>query len=96
MRRYELMTIYPLSEDSFKAGVETLKADLSAAGAEVEKQESYGERELPYEVKKQKRGRFELFTIKVNPARIAELDARFKFNTNLLKYLFVLREKKDV
>ncbi|WP_318743877.1 30S ribosomal protein S6 [Treponema sp.] len=95
MRKYELMTIYPLEEDKYKAGLEALKADLANFGAEIEKEEPYGDRDLTYEVKRQKRGRFVLLTIKANPSKIVEMDAQFKFNNNLLKYLFVLVEEKN-
>ena len=54
MRKYELMTIYPLEEDKYKAGLEALKADLANFGAEIEKEEPYGDRDLTYEVKRQK------------------------------------------
>lgn len=94
MRKYELMTIYPLEDEKYKAGLDTLRADLAKFGVEIEKEEPFGDRDLTYEVKKQKRGRFLLLTIKSNPAKIADLDAQFKFNTNLLKYLFVLVEEK--
>ncbi len=95
MRKYELMTIYPLDDDKYKAGLETLKADLAKFGAEIEKEESYGDRDLTYEVKRQKRGKFLLLTVKANPAKIADIDAQFKFNTNLLKYLFVVVDGKN-
>ena len=95
MRKYELMTIYPLEEVKYKAGLEALKADLAKFGAEIEKEEPYGDRDLTYEVKRQKRGRFVLLTIKANPSKIVEMDAQFKFNNNLLKYLFVLVEEKN-
>ena len=95
MRKYELMTIYPLEEEKYKAGLEALKADLAKFGAEIEKEEPYGDRDLTYEVKRQKRGRFVLLTIKANPSKIVEMDAQFKFNNNLLKYLFVLVEEKN-
>ncbi len=94
MRKYELMTIYPLEDEKYKAGLDTLRADLAKFGVEIEKEEPFGDRDLTYEVKKQKRGRFLLLTIKSNPAKIADLDAQFKFNTNLLKYLFVLVEEE--
>ena len=74
MRKYELMTIYPLEEDKYKAGLEVLKADLANFGAEIEKEEPYGDRDLTYEVKRQKRGRFVLLTIKANPAKIVEMN----------------------
>lgn len=95
MKKYELMTIYPLEDEKYKAGLETLRADLAKFGVEIEKEEPFGDRDLTYEVKKQKRGRFLLVHIKANPAKITELDAQFKFNTNLLKYLFVAKEEKE-
>ncbi|MBR6078704.1 MAG: 30S ribosomal protein S6 [Treponema sp.] len=95
MRKYELMTIYPIEDDKYKAGIETLRADLSKFGVEIEKEEPFGDRDLTYTVKKQKRGRFVLLHIAANPSKITELDTQFKFNTNLLKYLFVLKEEKS-
>ncbi len=95
MKKYELMTIYPVEDEKYKTGLETLRADLAKFGAEIEKEEPYGDRDLTYEVKHQKRGRFLLLNISANPAKIADLDAQFKFNTNLLKYLFVAKNEKN-
>jgi small subunit ribosomal protein S6 len=89
MRLYELMVILPLDEDLGKAGREQLLADLSAQGAEIEKTDETGDRDLAYEIKKRKRGRYVLFTLKLDPAKVAVLDRVFKLNANLLKYLFV-------
>ncbi|MBQ3801514.1 MAG: 30S ribosomal protein S6 [Treponema sp.] len=95
MRKYELMTIYPEAEDKFKAGSDTLKADLATFGAEIEKEEPFGDRDLTYEINKLRRGRFVLLHIKANPAKISEMDRQFKLNTNLLRYLFVLKDEKE-
>lgn len=95
MRKYELMTIYPIEDEKYKAGIELVRSVLAQFGAEIEKEEPYGDRDLTYEVKKQKRGRFVLLNIKANPAKITEIDAQFKFNTNLIKYLFVVKAEKN-
>ena len=89
MRLYELMVILPLEEDQQKAGREKLLSDLGNNGAEIEKTDEIGDRDLAYEINKRKRGRYVLFTIKADPAKIASLDRIFKLNANLLKYLFV-------
>ncbi|GHV77838.1 30S ribosomal protein S6 [Spirochaetia bacterium] len=89
MRQYELTVIFPLEEDQSKAGREQLLADLSANGAEIDKTDEVGDRDLAYEVKKRRRGRYVLFTLKLDPAKVAVLDRSFKLNANLLKYLFV-------
>ena len=94
MRNYELMTIFPLDEDKYKRGSDNVKAVLSQFGAEIEKEEPFGDRDLTYEVKKQKRGRVVLFNIKSNPGKIAEIDKQFKLNADLIKYMFVQVEEK--
>ena len=93
MRRYELTVIFPMEEDQHKAGRDLLLSDLSANGAEIEKTDEIGDRDLAYEIKKRKKGKYVLFTIKSDPAKITILDKIFKLNANLLKYLFVRLEE---
>ncbi len=94
MRNYELMTIFPLDEEKSKKAAEDVRNVLKEFGAEIEKEEAFGDRDLTYEVKKQKRGRFVLFTLKLNPDKIQSIDKSFKITQNLLKYLFVKIEEK--
>ena len=94
MRQYELMVIFPLEEDQHKAGREKLLTDLGNNGAEIEKTDEVGDRDLAYEIQKRRRGKYVLFTIKANPSSIINLDRIFKLNSNLLKYLFVNIEGK--
>ena len=89
MRKYELMTIFPLEEDLSKNGIEGVRATLASFGAEIQSEDPFEDRDLTYEVKKRNRGRFILFNIKVNPAKIIEIDRQFKLNANLLKFMFV-------
>jgi len=92
MRKYELMTIYPIEEEKSKAGLEAVRSILAEFGATIEKEESYGDRDLTYEVKKQKRGKFLLLTVSANPAKLVDIDRQFKLTNDLLKYLFVRLE----
>ena len=95
MRKYELMTVFPLDEEKSKKGADDVRSVLSEFGAEIEKEEPFGDRDLTYEIKKQKRGRFILFTMKLNPAKIVEINKQFRLNVNMLKYLFVKLDEKD-
>ena len=95
MRQYELMVIFPLEEDQHKAGREQLLTDLGNNGVEIEKTDELGDRDLSYEIKKRKRGKYVLFTIKADPAKITNMDRIFKLNSNLLKYLFVNIEGRE-
>ncbi|MDR1142677.1 MAG: 30S ribosomal protein S6 [Spirochaetaceae bacterium] len=93
MRQYELTVIFPLEEDQYQAGRAAVLADLAAQGAEIVKADETGDRDLAYEIKKRRRGRYVLFTLKADPARISVLDRAFKLNANLLRYLFVVIEE---
>lgn len=94
MRKYELMTIFPLDEEMSKKAAEEVRSTLTSFGAEIEEEKLFGDRDLTYEVNKEKRGRFVLFTLKLNPSKITEIDKAFKIQMNLLKYLFVKLEEK--
>ena len=94
MKKYELMAIFPLEEEKSKKGAEDVKGTLTKFGAEITEEKPFGDRDLTYEIKKQKRGRFILFTIKIHPDKIAEIDKEFKINMNLLKYQFVRIDEK--
>ena len=94
MKKYELMTIFPLEDEKSKKGAEDVKGTLTKFGAEIEEEKPFGDRDLTYEIKKQKRGRFVLFTMKLNPSKITEIDKEFKINMNLLKYQFFRIDEK--
>ena len=94
MRHYELMVIFPLEEDLHKEGREKLLSDLANNGVEIEKTDEIGDKDLAYEIKKQRRGKYVLLTIRSDPAKITNLDRIFKLNANLLKYLFVNIENR--
>jgi small subunit ribosomal protein S6 len=94
MRQYELTVIFPLEEDLHKAGREQLLSDLGNNGVVVERTDETGDRDLAYEIKKRRRGKYVLFIIKADPEKLINLDKVFKLNANLLKYLFVRVEGK--
>ena len=89
MRKYELMTVFSTEEDKFKAASDAIRSVLANFGAKIDKEESYGDRDLTYVIEKQKRGRFVLFTVSANPAKITEIESQFRLTQNLLKWLFV-------
>jgi small subunit ribosomal protein S6 len=93
MRQYELTVIFPLEEDQHKSGREQLLAELGRNGVEIVKTDEIGDKDLAYKVKKRRRAKYVLFTIKAEPEKIVVLDRIFKLNANLLKYLFVKMEE---
>ncbi|MCR4734882.1 MAG: 30S ribosomal protein S6 [Treponema sp.] len=95
MKKYELMTIYPLDDEKSKKGADEVKSTLAKFGAEIEEEKPFGDRDLTYEIAKQRRGRFVLYTMKLNPGKITEITKEFKINTNILKYQFVRLDEKN-
>ena len=89
MKKYELMTIYPLDDEKSKKGAEDVKATLAKFGAEIEEEKVIGDRDLTYLIQKQKKGKFVLYTMKLNPAKVVEIQNEFKINMNMLKHQFV-------
>ena len=89
MRQYELTVIFPLEEDLYKAGHEHVLADLAAHGAQVEKTDELGDRDLAYPINKKTRGRYTMFTIQLDPVQLVALERAFKLNSNILRHLFV-------
>lgn len=95
MKKYELMTIYPLEDEKSKKGADDLKSTLTKFGVEITEEKPFGDRDLTYEIKKQKRGKFVLYTLKADPSKLIEIEKEFKININLMKYQFVkLDEEK--
>lgn len=95
MRKYELMTVFTTDEDKFKAASEAVRSVLANFGATIDKEEPYGDRDLTYIIEKQKRGRFVLFTVSANPAKISEIENQLKLTKDLLKWLFVKLDDKN-
>ena len=93
MHQYELTVIFPMEEDLFQTGKETVLASLAAQEVEIVKADEVGERDLAYEINKRKKGRYIFYTLKADPAKISVLDKAFKLNANLLRYLFIRIEE---
>ena len=89
MKKYELMTIYPIDDEKSKKGAEDVKATLAKFGAEIEEEKVIGDRDLTYLIQKQKKCKFVLYTMKLNPAKVVEIQNEFKINMNMLKHQFV-------
>ncbi|AGT43942.1 30S ribosomal protein S6 [Treponema pedis str. T A4] len=87
------MTVFPVEEDLYKPGMDSLRNILTEFGVEIISEEPYGDRDLAYEIKRKTKGRYTLFNINADPARMIELDKRFKLIAQMLTYLFIRVEE---
>ncbi len=95
MRKYELMTVFPVEDAQFQPGIEELRSILKSFNVNVVQEEPFGDRDLCYEIAKNKKGRYTLFNIEADPACMIELNKRFKLVPQMLTYLFVKIEEKE-
>ena len=89
MRKYELMTVFPVEEEQFKQGIEAVRSVLASEHVQLDSEDAFGDRELTYEIKKKRKGRYVLFNIHAEPDKIAAIDRQFKLNQNVLTFLFI-------
>lgn len=93
MRAYEAVLILRPESELLAAGREFVKNLFSENGCKVLKEEDMGERELAYEIKKNKKGFYLLYKIETEPETIQVFDKAIKLRSEILKYLFVRKEK---
>ena len=86
----ELFIVKPDAPDEeVDAFVETIKTQLTTAGATVDKVDKWGKRRLAYRVDKYREGTYVLFQFSSDPAVVKELERRLRVSDVVLKFLTV-------
>jgi small subunit ribosomal protein S6 len=91
MRIYEaLFIIKPdVPEEEADQRVESLKTQLTTAGATVDKLEKWGKRKLAYKVDKYREGSYVLMQFSAGPEVVKEFERRLRVSDIVLKFLTV-------
>lgn len=91
MKKYELMFIInpTVLEEGRDAVIEKVTGVLTAAGANVEKSEKWGERKLAYPINKKKTGFYVLTTFEVDGTVLADVEAKLNITEEVLRYIIV-------
>src|SRR5438094_2127622 len=69
--------------------VETLRTQLTAGGATVDKIDKWGKRRLAYRVDKYREGTYVLLQFTSEPTAVKELERRLRVSDSVLKFLTV-------
>src|SRR3954470_3099077 len=86
----ELFIVKPDAPDEeVDAFVETIKTQLTTAGATVDKVDKWGKRRLAYRVDKYREGTYVLFQFTSEPTGVRELERRLRVSDIVLKFLTV-------
>jgi small subunit ribosomal protein S6 len=86
----ELFIIKPDAPDEeVDQFVETLRTQLTTAGAVVDKIDKWGKRRLAYRVDKYREGTYVLLQFTAEPTAVKELERRLRVSDSVLKFLTV-------
>lgn len=90
MKDYELTLVLPsATTPAKKKNLGTFVEKLIAGKGAIEKAEDWGEKELAYEIKKNKSGIFLHFRLKLKPDSVKGIIAKLKLNEGVIRYLLV-------
>ncbi len=99
IRHYETMFIVKttLTAEEIQSQIDTVKANIEKNGGTITSVENMGNRELAYEIEKQKRGYYYVIYFEAPSESIIELERNFRVNESILKFMFIKFDgKKDV
>ena len=96
MRTYETVFVLKpdLGADAQSEQVEFYKENITKNGGEIINHESWGKLTLAYKIKKFSEGIYNLIQFKANTDYIAELERRYKYNEDVLRYIVVMIDEK--
>ena len=91
MRDYEFTVIFNANDEMTEQGLEIVSKALTAAGAQIAKQEDMGVKNLAYTIKKQDKGHYYYYEVTADPQSINQMTAEFLLEAPILKHLFVVK-----
>lgn len=94
MRTYELAIVFDprLSDEEFVALVDEYKAMITASGAQVAKEESWGKRKLAYPINKLHEGRYMFVYVIADDDKLpkwGDIELRLRQSDKVLRFLTV-------
>ena len=94
VRDYELMYIVrpELDDEGLQAAVASVEQIVSAAGGSVVHSTNWGRRRLAYEVDHLRDGHYMLLHVRMDGARVVDLERALTIHETVFRHLLVLRE----
>ena len=88
MRQYETMVIVDamISDEAIDAEVQGM-ASIISTGGETLRRDDWGKRKMAYSINKKTHGYYVIFYYKAEVSVVAALEAAFKHNENLLRWM---------
>ncbi len=95
MNQYETVFILTpvLSDVQMKEAVEKFKGILTAEGAEIINEESWGLKKLAYPIQKKSTGFYQLIEFKAEPSTIDKLEINYRRDERVIRFLTFRQDK---
>ena len=95
MNQYETVFIMTpvLSDQQMKETVEKFKGVLTAQGAEIINEESWGLKKMAYPIQKKSTGFYQLIEFKAEPTAIDKHEIAYRRDERVIRFLTVKNEK---
>ena len=94
VRDYELMYIVrpDVDDDGLRAAVDSVKSLVEGQGGEIHKTTLWGKRRLAYEVKHLRDGHYVIVEMKLDGARVANVERALRIHDSVFRHLLVVQE----
>ncbi len=95
LQKYEivLVTNPDLDEAGVKKELDAVIAVIKEHEGSVEKQDSWGKRQLSYQINDRSYGHYDLILFDANSKLVTELERQLRINENVLRHLIVKKDK---
>ena len=94
MRSYEMVVILKANTEDVNATAESLAEVVRGLGAEVEKIDLWGKKKFAYLIEKEFEGYYVLYTFKLDPAQVKEMERVLSLKDQVLRHMVVNLEEK--
>lgn len=95
MRPYELMVIIDTAVEDHSVEVKEIEGLVTRLGGEVSKTDLWGKRRLAYEIEKRTEGIYVLYTMKMKPEALSELDRLMKLRPMVVRHMTIALEEQE-
>ncbi|HAH69489.1 MAG TPA: 30S ribosomal protein S6 [Synergistaceae bacterium] len=94
MRSYEMVLILQADLEDHKMVSEEIAEVVRGLGAELEKVDIWGKKRFAYPIEKQLEGFYVLYTFKLDPAQVKEMERLLSLRPQVIRQMVVNLEEK--
>lgn len=94
MRSYEMVVIFKADVEDHKTAAEEAAEIVRGLGADVEKIDLWGKKRFAYPIEKEVEGFYTLYTFKLDPAQVFEMERLLSLRTNIVRHMVVNLEER--